>query len=360
MLFDLNDEAYSKAWDLIDENTTPEEVDKLDKQLLQNETIKDGGSQDKDETNTEPSQDFFDDENQLKGEEYEEKVQEKKQEPEQEDKQEKQLVDSIEVVLNGQKIIVTADEVQDLLQKGLQARLELKELQEIKPIFNFLIENGIDKKDLIALKDLKSGNKEALQYFKDLAGIKDNDDGWFNDDEDEFIFDEEPQPKQKQKRYEPKLEEENTSKDPMETYIEYVYSQDPDLANRALTILNELPNSIKLELYNEQLFPAFVQSVKTGEWDKVSPLALKIYAKDNKINFKFAYQKAIQMLQNGNLQEKEPQPPQQIQQQNQSSNNRNLENATIPYTDDSSDGGSQLSYDDYWNMPLEELEKLTN
>lgn len=360
MLFDLDKEEYSKAWNMIDDNTTVDELDEIEEQFSQKE-IEDGGSQNEKEKNVEPQQDFFnDDEKQLiEKEEYnEEKLQEEKQEPKQEKEEEKRLVDSLEVNLNGQKIIVTADEVQDLLQKGLQARLELKELQEIKPIFDFLIENGIDKKDLIALKDLKSGNKEALQYFKDLAGIRD-DDGWFNDDNDEFIFDDEPQPKQKQKKYEPKLDEDN-NKDPMEAYIEYVYSQDPDLANRALTILNSLPNSIKLELYNEQLFPSFVQSVKTGEWDKVSPLALKIYVKDNKIDFKFAYQKAIQMLQNSNLQENEPPQMQQVQQQNKSSNNRNLENATIPYTDDSSDGGSQLSYEDYWNMPLEELEKLTN
>lgn len=283
-----NVDEYAEAWDKIDVNEPPAE--------LFGETNV--------ETSTEP---VVEDE-----------------QVEQVDQQTGLVISNPVLKYKGKEIpIDSEEELIALAQKGFKLESEMGKIKPYKSMIKIIDNAGITAEDIQALADLKSGKKEALGYMKQSAGIE---------DEPEYgsMFDED-KPKED---YKPAV----TQEDPVATIFSSVTEENPELAGKVSKIYEEIDDTFKLEVYRPEVFPMFIQSISSGEFEEVYPIALKTKMMNPALSWLEAYAMAGK---NKAKPEKEVPP----------------KDTSIPKQTDTKRNIKSLDYSSAYDMSLEELEK---
>jgi len=257
-----------------------------------------------------------------KGEEHGLQEEEQKQEQQEEEvtaSSNEPTQQEYELEINGVKTTFNPDELYALAQRLLTEQEQLKDVAKYKDYIQYL--DGIDKADLVTLKDIMSGNKEALQYLANKYNIDIGSD-------DFSLFDE---PKQETK-YEPKVEEKQEEDDPVLRIYNELLDTNPSLANKVTDIFNALPSEQKAELWRPEIFKLFIGSVDSGEWERVYPLAQKMLAIGRATTLLQAYAIASQEIN------KEPEQKKEEKQIDIPEDNKTRE----------IEKKEEKSYDDYW------------
>jgi hypothetical protein len=152
------------------------------------------------------------------------------------------------------------DELIALAQKGFLLETEMGKIKPQKKLLNII--DGIPADVLQAVADLHGGNKSALNFLKDTYGIveKQSEDGFFNESQPEVVNDYKPEVKQT---------------DPvMEIWNDFIQN-DPNGSGKVNDVYAQLDDNFKSEIYKPEVFPQFISSVVTGEFDNVYPIAMK-------------------------------------------------------------------------------------
>lgn len=225
------------------------------------------------------------------------------------------------------------DELVALAQKGLDYEFKMTRIKPFRQAIDIIEKTGIEPSDVKALADIKEGNKDALEYLGSKYGI---DTGSKDEDIDNIFNDNKESEKQ---QYQPEIQ---NSTDPVKDYWEEYSKNRPDVAGKIVSYWDELDPTFQQELWKQEVFPSFVQSVESGEFDKVYPRAIKAKALNPAISWLQAYVSSAQDI----IQPKEQKEPTGSVQRKETKKRSVVKNN---YED----------YDAVWNedSSIEELEK---
>jgi hypothetical protein len=153
------------------------------------------------------------------------------------------------------------DELIALAQKGFLLETEMGKIKPQKKLLNII--DGIPADVLQAVADLHGGNKAALNFLKSAYGITDTQ-------PEESFFSEE-QPTETVTDYKPEVKQ----ADPvMEIWNDYIQN-DPNGSGKVNEVYSQIDDTFKAEIYKPEVFPQFISSVVSGEFDNVYPIAMK-------------------------------------------------------------------------------------
>jgi len=229
----------------------------------------------------------------------------------------------------GKEIWVNSEEEAiELMQKGLDYSFKMNKIKPHRSIVNIVEEAGLSVEDIKALADAKSGKQEAIRYIVNKFGLEPQD--------DDFVFDDDTQAGSNEE-YKPEVK----PQDPVLEIYQEVANREPELAGKVSKIWDELEDTFKQELYNPDVFRAFIGSVKTGEFEKVLPEAVKVKALNPGVAWLQAYQYAVQNI--GSIQRQTQEPSEAVKPKQPS---RPKKRKTI-----------KESYDEIWDKSIDELEK---
>jgi hypothetical protein len=176
-------------------------------------------------------------------------------------------------------------------------------MSNIKPKKKLLkIIDGIPAEVLQAVADLHSGKKEAIDYLKSQYGIEDvkapkSDDVWGDE--------EEPPAVEQSVGYTPSVQ----ADDPVVEFFNEYTAANPVEAAKVNEVYKGLDEGFKAELYDPKIFPTFIKSVESGEFDMVYPVAMKEKVLNPAISWIQAYGLAAQKLQSGKQNPTAVEPP---------------------------------------------------
>lgn len=188
----------------------------------------------------------------------------------------------------GKEIVIdNEEELVALAQKGLDYEFKMSRIKPFRKAVDIIEKSGLTPEEVQALADAKDGKPEALEYLAKQYGIK-----LGGSDDIDILLDEEPH----DTNYKPSVEQH----DPVQEIWEDVVRNDKELSGKVAGIWEELDDSFKSELWNPDTFSAFVGSVKTGEFEKVYPEAIKIKALNPALGWLQAYITAAQKIQQPN------------------------------------------------------------
>jgi hypothetical protein len=317
----LNEEESLETQDQ-EETTTPQ--DEQEEEVESEEETGEEEAQDFDEDKYFDEVDPYNDEPPMPDDEEAQVVQEETTEAEPQENAKGVLITK-PLKYKGKEIFVNnEDEAIALMQKGLDYEVKMSKLKPLRGIAKIVEESGIEQEDIQALADAKQGKAEALEYLAKKFGLER---AGANDD-DLGIFDEE---EPKANDYKPVAPQE----DPIKEILVSVSERDPELYGRVVKTFDELDPTFQQEVYDPRIFPLFVGSVASGEWDKTYPIAVKIKAVNPALSWLQAYQAAAQEVVQLDKQKKEPPK----RKRSRKPAKRNVE------------------YDDLWDKDLDELEK---
>lgn len=159
------DELYDKGFDEKDtaievlEEETPVEEEEIEEESLEEEESEETLEQPTDEedapeeTDGEPDEDTEEDAT-------EEEPSDSTEEPE-----------TYSITIGGQEVNLTLDEMKLFAQKGGDYTRKTQDLAKSRAEIEFMKEHGLSHEDLVTLKDIKTGNKEAFAAIAKQAGI---------------------------------------------------------------------------------------------------------------------------------------------------------------------------------------------
>jgi hypothetical protein len=172
--------------------------------------------------------------------------------------------------------IDSPDELIALAQKGFLLETEMSKIKPMKKIGNIVKDIPTDV--LQSLADLHNGNKSAIEYIKDKYGIAKEDAGF-------SFMEDEPAQQQDTGSYKPEVKAE----DPVaELWNEFI-DTNPTESGKVNEIYSQLDEGFKAEIDKPEVFPQFINSVVTGEFDSVYPLAMKERAVNPTLTWLQAY-----------------------------------------------------------------------
>ena len=230
----------------------------------------------------------------------------------------------------GKEIPVDSEEEMiALAQKGFKLESEMSKIKPYKSMIKIIESAGLTAEDVQALADMKAGKKEALGYLKQSAGIE--DEPVYSSE----IFGDEKEPENKD--YKPNVPVE----DPVGSMFSRLTEEQPELAGKVSQIYDDIDDEFKIEVYKPNVFPMFVSSISSGEFDKLYPLAMKARMMNPALSWLEAYAMAGQSEKNPPKQEKAV-----------PSNDTH-----IPNNKDTDRNIKTLNYDTAFDMSLDELEK---
>jgi hypothetical protein len=182
-----------------------------------------------------------------------------------------------------------------LAQKGFSYESEMAKIKPQKKVLNIV--EGIPADVLQAVKDLHSGNTSAIEYLKKTYGIEDKTES------SSSFFDDEPEStSSKTEEYKPQVE---TTDPVLEIWNGFIESRPAD-AGKVNEIYSQLDESFKAEVYKPEVFPAFIESVVSGEFDEVYPLAVKEKTLNPAMTWLQAYAIAVKKRGNNKPQQTKP------------------------------------------------------
>jgi len=182
----------------------------------------------------------------------------------------------------GQDIpIDSEEELIALAQKGFSYESEMSNIKPHKKALKAI--EGVPLEVLQAVRDLNDGKAEAINYLNEVYGIQPveaaDDDSYFGDDK----------PAEKS-AYRPEVKADDPVKDFWESYSQ----NNMQMAAKVSDVYAQLDSSFQTEVYAPGKFEAFVQSVSTGEFEKVFPLAIKTKSLNPGLTWIQAYAHAAQ------------------------------------------------------------------
>lgn len=200
--------------------------------------------------------------------------------------------------------IDSPDEMVALAQKGFLLETEQAKIKPMKKIVNTV--SDVPLEVLQAVADLNSGKQEALEYLRNHYGIETkSDDDMFSEYNDES--------KKEASTYTPEVSEE----DPVKEYWDTIVSEDTEVAAKVNEVYKDLDPAFQNQVYDPALFPAFVESIRTGEFDEVYPIAMKERMLNPALDWVTAYQAAAGKLGQQSQRNEPPASAQQPRQQEQ-------------------------------------------
>ena len=180
--------------------------------------------------------------------------------------------------------VESAEELIALAQKGMKLEIEMSKIKPQKRIVKLIEDSGLTEEHIKALADAMAGKREAIDFIASNAGIElgSNENDFFGtNDEDE-----------KKTDYKPEVE----SSDPVKDFWEDFSKDNPSDAAKVLDTYNDLDESFKAEIYKPDVFPLFIGSVSTGEFEQAYPLAVKFKAMNPAATWLQAYGQAVQSI----------------------------------------------------------------
>jgi len=211
------------------------------------------------------------------------------------------MVDKPVLKFKGKEIpIDSSEELINLAQKGMQMETAAAEMKPKKKVLSIV--DGIPLEVLQAVADIHGGNTNAIGYIKKQYGIEDTrsteseDSFWGNENSNK----EETPPKE---TYTPAVAVEN----PMEDFWENYSAGNQQMAGKVSDTYGSLDEGFKSEIYQPNVFPAFVQSVESGEFDSAYPIAIKEKSLNPAMTWLQAYGAAVGKL--GQVPAKQTEPP---------------------------------------------------
>ncbi len=189
------------------------------------------------------------------------------------------------------------EELLKLAQKGFSFEAEMTKIKPQKKVLNTV--DGIPLEVLQAVSDLNQGKQEALEYLKDHYGVKDttSDDMW-NDNEEAPA----------ESTYTPEVTVDNPVKDYWDDYAQ----GNTEAAAKVSDVYKDLDQSFQSELYKPEVFPLFVNSVESGEFNDVYPLAVKERVLNPALSWVDAYATAAQKVNKPEAKRNDPPASAQI------------------------------------------------
>jgi hypothetical protein len=228
--------------------------------------------------------------------------------------------------------IDSEEEMISLAQKGFKLENEMTKIKPLKPFIK-LVDEGLTLEVAKAAVDLMNGNQGALAYLKQAAGIEDSgaDDSFFGLDEGES---------KGKKDYKP----ETPSTDPVAEFFSSYSEENPSVAGKVTEVYADIPDEFKQEVYNPSVFPAFVNSIEIGEFEKVYPYAMKMRTMNPALTWMQAYVMAGKKIAEGTMEDqtKAKEPPKSVEQPK----GENTQKRDI----------NKLNYDAAFDMDLSDLE----
>ena len=210
----------------------------------------------------------------------EENIESKDQEVEQSDNDPFALTEdgylTQELVDRGRTFRVTPEELFAFANKGLNYEEKNREIKPFKPYMKVLKENNVDVEDVKALADFVSGKKEALKHLLNKY------------DADPYDID------AAEEQYTPDVEQYNS--DPVQELWSEMQKNDPQASEVVADVFNSIDEEFRQEVYNEDVFPAFVDDVSNGTFEKLYPEAQKLKALYPKATWLQAYAEANNRL----------------------------------------------------------------
>lgn len=176
------------------------------------------------------------------------------------------------------------DEIIALAQKGFKLETEMSKIKPQKKALSII--DGVPLEVLQAVADLQSGKQDALDYLRDHYGVE------TSKESDDFFSEYNDEPKKEDSTYKPEVKVEN----PIEEYWNEFAKDNTVEAAKISEVYTDLDPSFQSELYKPEVFPAFVESVRTGEFDKVYPLAVKERVLNPALSWMDAYGAAVQKV----------------------------------------------------------------
>jgi hypothetical protein len=229
--------------------------------------------------------------------------------------------------------VESEDDLIRLAQQGLDYNIKNSKLNTLKP-YQQLVDSGLTVEVAKAALDFVNGNNNALDYLKSTAGYKDES------SYDDNIFGSEPENATKEE-YTPTVQ----SEDPVLEMFSSISEQDPELGGKVNAIYSDIDDTFKLEVYDPNVFPMFVESIKTGEFDEIYPHLVKAKALNPTAPWLQVYRIVGQKLREGNSNpgnEKSVQPPEGTR----------VQSSSVP----PKRSVNKLDYDSAFKMDIKELE----
>ncbi len=177
------------------------------------------------------------------------------------------------LVDRGKEIKVTPEELIAFAHKGLNYERKNKELKEVKPIKQLLDGSNVTLDDIKSLVDLASGNKDALKHL-----ISKYDVDLYDIDVEEQNY---------------KAEVDNVVEDPVAEIWSDFQVAEPEVAEQVASVFTSMDETFREEVYNEKLFPLFLDDVKRGVFTDVYPETEKIKALNPTVSWIEAYTEAV-------------------------------------------------------------------
>ena len=228
-------------------------------------------------------EEFFSEQPQTTGSEEESQVEQAEEKPV-EEAPKGLVIENPVLKFKGKEIpIESAEELLTLAQKGLRFEIDMGKIKPHKRAIRLMEESNISEEHLKALADALSGKREAVEYIAREAGIelKDESVNLFSDDT-------EPQGGD----YKPAVE----PQDPVKEFWDAFTQDNPTESAKVIEVYNDLDETFKAEIYKPDVFPLFVGSVTSGEFEKAYPVALKLKAMNPAANWLQVYAQAVQSL----------------------------------------------------------------
>jgi hypothetical protein len=222
--------------------------------------------------------------------------------------------------------IDSEEEMLTLAQKGFRFESEMSKIKPLRPLIKIIEDAGLTAEDIKALADMKAGKKEALGYLKQSAGIEEEETYQGS------LFDEQ---KEDKGDYKPAVE----ADDPVASIFAELTTEQPEVAGKVSKVYDDIDDSFKAEVYNPNVFPMFVSSVSSGEFDKIYPLAIKAKTMNPALSWLEAYAMAGKQSP---VEDKKVVPP---------------KDTAIPKNKQADRNVKKLNYNTAYDLPLEELEK---
>jgi len=199
------------------------------------------------------------------------------------------MVDKPVLKFKGKEIpIDSSEELINLAQKGMQMETAAAEMKPKKKALSII--EGVPLEVLQAVADIHGGNTDAIGYIKKQYGIEDARSA---DSEDSF-WDEgnKQETPPKDESYAPKIVSEN----PLDEFWANYTAGNQQMAGKVSDTYSQLDEGFKSEIYQPNVFPAFVQSVETGEFDSAYPIAIKEKSLNPAMTWLQAYGVAVKKI----------------------------------------------------------------
>jgi len=185
--------------------------------------------------------------------------------------------------------IDSEEEAINLMQKGFKLESEMTKIKPYKQMIAILDNSTVGTDDIKAFADAMSGDEGAKTYIQKKLGLQSTSEASTS------FFDEVDDQKQTVDEYKPNVPQTDAVAD----YFRDVTENQPEVAGKVSQVYADIDDEFKNEVYNPQMFPMFVSSIASGEFDKLYPMAIKLKLAQPQSTWLAAYQEASKRVNGG-------------------------------------------------------------